>query len=63
MVAVGRRRRRRGGGGGGGGVFDEAVELLRRGLGAGLDVLGDLGGCEAGLGGEVGFGELVWGGG
>lgn len=52
---IGRRRR-------GGGVFDEAVELLGRGLGAGLDVLCDLGGCETGLGREVGFGELIVGG-
>lgn len=40
------------------GVFHEAVELLRCVLGGGLDVLGDLGGGEAGLGREVGFSEL-----
>lgn len=40
------------------GVFYKAVELLCCVFAAGLDVLGDLGGGEAGLGCEVGFGEL-----
>lgn len=36
-------------------VLDKFIELLRRVLRAGLDVLRDLGGGEAGGGGEVGF--------
>lgn len=47
---------------GGGGVLDESIEMLGCGFGGCLDGMGDLGGREAGLGGEVCFLELlcVW---
>jgi hypothetical protein len=40
------------------GAFDEAVELVGCAEGAGLDVLTEVGGGVAGLGCELGFGDL-----
>lgn len=40
------------------GPFHEPVELVCGAARAGLDVLAEGGGVDAGLGGEVGFGEL-----